>query len=65
MQAVDKRIIRIIKPNELKSFQGQKKYLSTSSINEDGIVKIESYITYDNRPSRASMKPIKESGLLK
>ena len=58
---MNKKLIRVIKPNELDYFEGQRKYLSTSSINENGIEKIECYITYDNRPSRASMKPIKNS----
>lgn len=60
-QAVDKKLIRIIKPNELEFFKNPRKYLSTSSIDENGINQVEAYITYDNRPSRANMKPIEGS----
>ncbi len=58
---VNLRYLRIIKPNELGYFEGTKKYLSTSSIDENGINSIESLISYNDRPSRASMKPLKDS----
>ena len=58
---IQQNYARIIKPSELKPFAGTKQYLSTSSIGEDGIEQIEQTITYDNRPSRASMLPIKNS----
>lgn len=41
----------------INSFCGSKHYLSTKSINEDGIRMIESEITFDERPSRANMQP--------
>ena len=52
---------RLIKPSEMKEFTGEKYYLSTSSIDKNGITGIESNITYLNRPSRASMIPLKNS----
>ena len=52
---------RIIKASEMKKFSGEKLYLSTSSIDKNGIFKIERKITYNDRPSRASMIPIKNS----
>ena len=52
---------RIIKASEMKKFSGEKLYLSTSSIDKNGILKIECKITYNDRPSRASMIPIKHS----
>ena len=52
---------RIIKASEMKKFSGEKLYLSTSSIDKNGIFKIECKITYNDRPSRASMIPIKNS----
>lgn len=58
---IEQSYARIIKASELKPFTGTKQYLSTSSIGEDGIEQIEQTITYDNRPSRASMLPIKNS----
>ena len=45
----------------MKKFCGTRKYLSTSSIGENGIKEVESIITYTDRPSRASMLPIKGS----
>ncbi|MCM8829496.1 MAG: restriction endonuclease subunit S [Candidatus Omnitrophica bacterium] len=38
-------------------FEGEKEYLSTSSIEANKIISIESKITYQNRPSRANMQP--------
>ena len=58
---VSKGYARIIKSSELTKFNGEKSYLSTSSIDSNGIVNIECKITYYNRPSRASMMPIKNS----
>ena len=52
---------RIIKASEMKKFSGEKLYLSTSSIDKNGIFKIECKISYNDRPGRASMIPIKNS----
>ncbi len=52
---------RIIKPSEMKEFQGERLYLSTSSIDKNGIINFECKISYSNRPSRASMVPFKNS----
>ena len=60
-ELVDAKYVRIIKANELKQFSGTKYYLSTSSIGENGIEQIESSVTFIDRPSRASMLPIKGS----
>ena len=53
--------IRIIKAHELKKFDGTKSYLSTSSINENGLISPEKEISFFDRPSRASMIPYKNS----
>ena len=58
---IDCGFARIIKASEMKKFNGTRKYLSTSSIGENGIEEVESIITYTDRPSRASMLPIKGS----
>ena len=58
---IDCGFARIIKASEKKKFNGTRKYLSTSSIGENGIEEVESVITYTDRPSRASMLPIKGS----
>ena len=58
---IDCGFARIIKASEMKKFNGTRKYLSTSSIGENGIEEVESVITYTDRPSRASMLPIKGS----
>ena len=58
---IDCSFARIIKANEMKKFNGTRQYLSTSSIDENGIEQFESIITYTDRPSRASMLPIKGS----
>ena len=58
---IDCGFARIIKSNEMKKFDGTRQYLSTSSIGENGIEQVESIITYTDRPSRASMLPIKGS----
>ena len=58
---IDCGFARIIKASEMKKFNGTRKYLSTSSIGENGIEQVESIITYTDRPSRASMLPIKGS----
>lgn len=42
-------------------FEGNKNYLSTSSIEEEKILFIEEEITYKKRPSRANMQPIELS----
>ena len=41
----------------LTKFNGEKDYLSTESIKENRIKKIECKITFSNRPSRANMQP--------
>ena len=58
---IDFGFARIIKASEMKKFDGTRQYLSTSSIGENGIEQVESIITYTDRPSRASMLPIKGS----
>ncbi len=58
---IDCGFARIIKASEMKKFDGTRKYLSTSSIGENGIEQVESIITYTDRPSRAAMLPIKGS----
>ena len=45
----------------INKFDNTKKYLSTSSVQEDKIINIESEITFDDRPSRANMQPILNS----
>lgn len=45
----------------IKLFSGKKDYLSTSSVEEDKVVKVEEIITYKKRPSRANMQPIENS----
>jgi type I restriction enzyme, S subunit len=56
-ELIREKHIRIIKPSELIPFNGFKEYISTSSIDKDSIIKVECDITFDNRPSRASMIP--------
>ena len=58
---INRDFVRIVKSSELKPFAGEKKYLSTSSVDDEGISSIESLITYKERPSRASMYPINQS----
>lgn len=41
----------------IKKFKEEKNYLTTKSINENGINSIDSKITMENRPSRANMQP--------
>lgn len=60
-ELIDLGYLSIIKASELKPFVGTREYLSTSSIGEDGIEQIESIISYIDRPSRASMLPVKDS----
>ena len=60
-EALNKNYLREIKPKELEEYGGTKKYLSTSSIIQDEIVFIENVFTYENRPSRAQMKPLENS----
>ena len=55
------RQIRLIKPLELPIFSGKKVYLSTSSIDDSTNISPEAGITYNLRPSRALMYPIKNS----
>lgn len=45
----------------IKPFKGVKEYISTSCVNFNDIVKIEEYITYSKRPSRANMQPVENS----
>ena len=56
----NKNYLREIKPKDLEKFDGKKNYLSTSSIQNE-IVLIEDVVTYENRPSRAQMKPLANS----
>ncbi len=60
-EALNKNYLREIKPKELQKYDGTKNYLSTSSIIQDEIVLIEDVVTYENRPSRAQMKPLENS----
>lgn len=60
-EALNKNYLREIKPKELQKYDGTKNYLSTSSIIQDEIVLIEDVVTYENRPSRAQMKPLEIS----
>ena len=41
----------------IEKFEGEKEYLSTSSIERNKIISSEGKITYKNRPSRANMQP--------
>lgn len=43
--------------SRIDKFNGEKEYLSTSSIDKNKIVAIEEIITYQKRPSRANMQP--------
>lgn len=60
-EALNKNYLREIKPKDLEKFDGKKNYLSTSSIIQNEIVLIEDVVTYENRPSRAQMKPLANS----
>jgi len=41
----------------IDNFNGEKKYLSTSSVDGNQIIAVEGIITYQKRPSRANMQP--------
>jgi type I restriction enzyme S subunit len=56
----DNRFFKIL-PSGIKKFEGYKEYLSTSSVEGNEIVKIEEFITYNKRPSRANMQPVENS----
>lgn len=58
---IDRGYARLIKPKELPVFEGERLYLSTSSIVKNEIVGNEGYISFFNRPSRAQMYPIANS----
>ncbi len=45
----------------IDKFKGEKEYLSTESVKGTKIEKIESIITYKDRPSRANMQPVLNS----
>ncbi|PUU87664.1 restriction endonuclease subunit S [Halanaerobium sp.] len=45
----------------INNFKGEKKYLSTSSIERNKIIEIEELIEYKQRPSRANMQPVIDS----
>ncbi|MFI3251985.1 MAG: restriction endonuclease subunit S [bacterium] len=60
-EAMKRNEFEIVKSSQLKMFDGSRKYLSTSSIDKNGITSVECMVTYLNRPSRASMLPIKNS----
>ena len=47
-----------VKQGNLRKFSGPKIYISTSSVDEDTVIGDEGLITYENRPSRASMEPL-------
>jgi type I restriction enzyme S subunit len=50
-----------INSQNINKFNGNKNYLSTKSIKKNKIHKIEEIITYENKPSRANLQPIKNS----
>ena len=52
----DKKYFEIL-GSGIEKFDGEKEYLSTSSIEGNKIIAIESTITYRKRPSRANMQP--------
>ena len=52
----DKEYFKIL-GSGIEKFDGEKEYLSTSSIEGNKIIAIESTITYRKRPSRANMQP--------
>jgi type I restriction enzyme S subunit len=56
----DNRFFKILSSG-IKKFEGFKEYLSTSSVEGSEIVKIEEFITYNKRPSRANMQPVENS----
>ena len=58
---IDNGSVRLIKPKELPQFEGERIYLSTSSIVDNEIVGNEGCISYIKRPSRAQMYPIANS----
>lgn len=60
-ELIQSQIIKVIKPSDLGYFVGYKTYLSTSSIIENKIVSNEGLVSFDKRPSRASLKPINNS----
>lgn len=53
---IDKKFFKIL-GSGIDKFEGEKHYLSTSSIVGDKIESIEQEITYVDRPSRANMQP--------
>lgn len=50
-----------IKGSGLNYFDGEKDYLSTSSVEETKIAYVEQEITFAKRPSRANMQPVENS----
>lgn len=52
----DKKYFEIL-GSGINEFEGEKEYISTSSIEGNKIVTTEGKITYYNRPSRANMQP--------
>jgi type I restriction enzyme S subunit len=50
-----------IKGSGVNYFDGEKDYLSTSSVEETKIVYVEQKITFSKRPSRANMQPVEKS----
>ena len=52
----DKEYFEILESG-VEKFEGEKEYLSTSSIEKNKIIASEGKITYQKRPSRANMQP--------
>lgn len=50
-----------IKGSGINYFDGEKDYLSTSSVEETKITYVEQEITFTKRPSRANMQPVENS----
>jgi len=57
---VDLPKLSLLKPG-LESFSGEKIYLATADIQDKIIVNRKNKITYNKRPSRANMQPVKNS----
>ena len=56
-EAISRGLIKKINPSELLPFDGNKTYLSTSSIDRYGICGDDGVVEYNTKPSRASMYP--------
>jgi len=62
MKLVKIRDIAVIIPSGISYFQGEKKYIDTSSVDNNKIINFED-VTYEERPSRANMA-VKEGYVL-